>query len=35
MLYSTTANLICVDFYVYFPKAAQSTAKALLLYNVP
>jgi len=26
MLYSTTANLICIDFYVYFPKTAQSTA---------
>ena len=26
MVYSTTANLICIDFYVYFPKTAQSTA---------
>jgi len=26
MLYSTTANLIYIDFYVYFPKTAQSTA---------
>jgi len=22
LLYSTTANLICTDFYVYFPKTA-------------
>jgi len=26
MLYSTTANVIYIDFYVYFPKIAQSTA---------
>jgi len=26
VLYSITANLICIDFYVYFPKTAQSTA---------
>jgi len=26
MLYSTTGNLICTDFCVYFPKTAQSTA---------
>jgi len=26
MLYSTTANLICIDFYVYFPQTAQTTA---------
>jgi len=26
MLYSTTANLIFIDFYIYFSKTAQSTA---------
>jgi len=27
MLYSTTANLICTNFCVYFPKTAQFTAE--------
>ena len=25
ILYTITANLICIDFYLYFPKTAQST----------
>jgi len=34
MLCSTTPSLLCIDFYVYFPKTAQSTVLKTL-YNVP
>jgi len=33
ILYSTAANLICTEFYVYFQKTAQSTPLKTL-YNV-
>ena len=34
VLYRTTPNLLCTDFYVYFPKTSQSTVLKTL-YNVP